>query len=121
MTELRVIRKTQCGGCKKYFVGDSAFFAHRTGEYNRRRCLNTEEMIAQGYASERLLVKMYLENKPIRSGKSMTYGTSLQNVRLYEKLSAESHLLKMRMKNEFRCWSPRESARARMGSAAGIG
>jgi len=66
MTELRVIRKTQCGGCKKYFVGESAFFARRTGEYNRRRCLSTEEMIAQGYASERLLVKMYLENKPIR-------------------------------------------------------
>jgi hypothetical protein len=44
MAELRVIRKTQCGGCKKYFVSDSAFFAHRTGEYNKRRCLSTEEV-----------------------------------------------------------------------------
>ncbi len=65
---MRIIRKTQCSGCRKYFIGDTAFFAHRTGSFDARtrRCLSTEEMQAAGYATESVLVNMYLDGKPIR-------------------------------------------------------
>lgn len=60
------ITKCQCSGCKKFFVGDSAFFAHRTGSFEERtrRCLTTEEMQACGFASEKKFVELFLEGHP---------------------------------------------------------
>ena len=89
MAELRTVRKVQCGGCRKYFAGDSSFYDHRTGSYGEaihdkegnvtdytphsRRCLSTEEMQAAGFASERLLVNMRLDNKPIKEEHDIWY------------------------------------------------
>ncbi len=65
---MRVISKTQCSACQKYFVGVSAFDAHRIGDYGKRerRCLTDAEMIEVGFDSERLLVKFRLDNKPMK-------------------------------------------------------
>lgn len=40
--------RNQCQTCQKYFNSSGAFAKHRTGAYDNRRCLNTEEMIDKG-------------------------------------------------------------------------
>jgi len=49
------IRKTQCSGCDRYFVGTASFDAHRTGNFktNQRRCMTEEEMCGKGMATEK--------------------------------------------------------------------
>ncbi len=59
---MRKIRKVQCSGCGKFFVGDSIFDRHRTGEFGvDRRCFTTEEMIEKGFGSEACFVGIALE------------------------------------------------------------
>jgi hypothetical protein len=52
--------KTQCRACDKFFVGTTAFDAHRVGSHEviiegrhyaskERRCLSTEELIAKNF------------------------------------------------------------------------
>lgn len=75
MEILRSIRKVQCGGCGKYFGGNSLFEQHRTGSVldGKRRCMTDEEMIARGLAWEWCMVKMIIENKQLRERQAVWY------------------------------------------------
>jgi hypothetical protein len=62
--KLRKIAKNKCSACGKYFAGDSAFNEHRTGDFGKRpqqrRCMTTEEMLANKFESFDALVPEYL-------------------------------------------------------------
>lgn len=70
---LRIIRKNQCGGCGKYFSGNSLFEQHRIGPMEERRCMTTEEMMAAGMDWEYCLVTMMVENKRYREKQPVWY------------------------------------------------
>lgn len=72
--DLRIVRKNQCGGCGKYFSGNLLFEQHRIGTMeNGRRCMTTEELIANGVHWEYCLVNMILENKRYREKQAVWY------------------------------------------------
>lgn len=60
---VNTIQRTQCGKCKKFFVGVSSFDDHRTGDIGKkeRRCKTTEEMLASGLVSEKRQVRILVE------------------------------------------------------------
>lgn len=59
---VRVISKTQCAGCGRYFTGMGIFDRHRIGPATARRCMTEGEMRAAGMATETLSVRVYHEN-----------------------------------------------------------
>jgi len=71
--KLRVISKTQCAGCGRYFTGMSIFDAHRLGPATARRCMTEDEMRAAGMASEPLMVRVYHENHTNREEHEVWY------------------------------------------------
>lgn len=75
MAELRVIRKTQCGSCGKFFSGLTAFDFHLVGEPSKGtpHCMTAKELQDAGYTTERLLVKSYHDGKPIRTEQDVWY------------------------------------------------
>lgn len=65
---LKVVRKCQCGGCQKYFSGNTTFDQHRISiskgaPSSERRCMTTEEMQASGMSWEYCMVSVMYENK----------------------------------------------------------
>jgi hypothetical protein len=47
-------RRCQCAGCGQYFNSESAFNAHRVGNYAiKRECLTTPQMEAKGMAKNK--------------------------------------------------------------------
>lgn len=64
-SELRTIARTQCGGCKRYFVSVTVFDQHRAGSFDKqtRRCLTDEELRTAGMDTERRNVRMMRENR----------------------------------------------------------
>lgn len=78
---LRIVRKCQCGGCNKYFAGDSLFDQHRISAKkgiagSERRCMTTEEMEAEGMAWEYCLVSVLHENKRTREKQQVWYNVA---------------------------------------------
>ncbi len=73
------IKRTECRGCGKFFVGTSVFDEHRIGSYGEaihnakgnvtgytphsRRCMTEEEMRVAGMDCEKKLVHIIIEGK----------------------------------------------------------
>jgi hypothetical protein len=55
----RVIAKTQCGGCKRYFTGMGIFEEHRIGPMHARLCMTDDELHAGGMETETCMVRVY--------------------------------------------------------------
>jgi hypothetical protein len=69
------VAKCLCSGCNKYFFGVSYHEQHRVAGKTRssRRCLSTEEMVAQGMASERKTVRLVVDGKPAYEEQDVWY------------------------------------------------
>lgn len=70
---LRIVKKCQCGGCQKYFSGNTIFDQHRIGSFHERRCMTSEEMKAAGMDYERCFVNVMIENKRLREEHDVWY------------------------------------------------
>lgn len=69
----RVISKTQCGGCNRYFTGMGIFDKHRIGPMTERRCMTEEEMHAAGMDTETCMIRVYRDGSPRREEHEIWY------------------------------------------------